>query len=72
MMPGYIVLKSGPARRVDPGLGRPGPGTGPDRDKNPPGNWPGETQSTRDPVGDCEREETRGDYGFESFNVKGY
>jgi len=47
MIPGYIVLKSGPARRVDPGLGRPGPGTGPDRGKNPPGNWPGETQSTR-------------------------
>jgi hypothetical protein len=24
-----IVLKSGPAQRVDPGLGRPGAGTGP-------------------------------------------
>jgi hypothetical protein len=41
------VLKPGPARRVDPGPGRPGPGTGPGRGKNPLGNWPGETRSTR-------------------------
>jgi len=41
------VLKLGPARRVDPGPGRPGPGTGPGGDKNPLGNWPGETRSTR-------------------------
>jgi len=44
------VLKPGPARRVDPGPGRPGPGTGPGGGKNPLGNWPGETRSTRDPV----------------------
>ena len=42
-----IVLKPGPARRVDPGPGRPGPGTGPGLSKNPPGSWPGETRSTR-------------------------
>jgi len=30
--------------------GRPGPGTGPGGGKNPLGNWPGETRSTRDPV----------------------
>ena len=42
-----IVLKSGPARRVDPGPGRPGAGTGPGWRKNRgrknlawPG-WPG-------------------------------
>jgi len=27
--------------------GRPGPGTGPGEGKNPLGNWPGETRSTR-------------------------
>jgi hypothetical protein len=41
------VLKLGPARRVDPGPGRPGPGTGPGGGKNPFGSWPGETRSTR-------------------------
>ena len=41
------VLKPGPARRVDPGPGRPGLGTGPGEGKNPLGNWPGETRSTR-------------------------
>jgi len=41
------VLKPGPAWRVDPGPGRPGPGTGPGGGKNPLGNWPGETRSTR-------------------------
>jgi hypothetical protein len=30
--------------------GRPGPGTGPGGVKNPLGNWPGQTRSTRDPV----------------------
>ena len=44
------VLKPGPARRVDPGPGRPGPGTGPGGGKNPLRNWPRETRSTRDPV----------------------
>ena len=47
---GSSVLKPGPARRVDPGPGRPGPGIGPGGGKNPLGNWPGETRSTRDPV----------------------
>ena len=41
------VLKPGPARWVDPGPGRPGPGPGPGGGKNPLGNWPGETRSTR-------------------------
>ena len=41
------VLKPGPARRADPGPDRPGPGTGPGGGKNPLGNWPGETRSTR-------------------------
>jgi len=45
--PWSIVLRPGPARRVDPGPGRPGPGTGPGEGKNPLGNWPGETRSTR-------------------------
>ena len=44
------VLKPGPAQRVDPGPGRPGPGIGPGGGKNQLGNWSGETQSTRDPV----------------------
>jgi hypothetical protein len=48
-----IVLKPGPARRVDPGLGRPGPGTGPGLGKNPSGSWPGKpgrtAGSTRNP-----------------------
>ena len=43
------VLKPGPARRVNPGLGRLWSGTGPGGGKNPLGNWPGETRSTRDP-----------------------
>jgi hypothetical protein len=42
-----IVLKPGPARRVDPGSSRSGPGTGPGLSKNSSGSWPGETQSTR-------------------------
>ena len=42
-----IVLKPGPARRVDPGPGRPGPRTGPGLSKNPLGSWPGETRATR-------------------------
>jgi hypothetical protein len=46
-----IVLKPGLARRVDPGPGRPGHGTGPSLSKNPPGSWPSETRSTRDPAG---------------------
>jgi hypothetical protein len=41
-----IVLKPGPARRVDPGLGRPGPGTGPGLGKNPSGSWPGKPGRT--------------------------
>jgi hypothetical protein len=42
-----IVLKPGPARRVDPGPGWPGHGTGPGLSKNPPGSWPGKTRSTQ-------------------------
>jgi len=42
-----IVLKSGPARQVDPGPGQPGPRTGLGGGKNPLGSWPGETRSTR-------------------------
>jgi len=41
------VLRPGPARWVDPGPGRPGPGTGPGGGKNPLGSWSGETRSTR-------------------------
>jgi hypothetical protein len=41
-----IVLKPGPARRVDPGPGRPGHETGPGLSNNPPGSWPGETRLT--------------------------
>jgi hypothetical protein len=41
-----IVLKPEPARRVDPGPGQPGPGTGPGLGKNPSGSWPGGTWST--------------------------
>ena len=55
----HSVLKPGPARRVDPGPGRPGPGTGPGGGKNPLGNWPGETRSTRDPVHPAGRPGTR-------------
>ena len=43
------VLRPGPARRVDPGPGRPGPGTGPGGGKNPLESWPGDSGSTRDP-----------------------
>ena len=32
--------------------GRPGPGTGPGRGKNPLGNWPGKTRSTRSNPGE--------------------
>jgi len=39
-----IVLKPGPARRVDPGPGRPGSRAGPGLSKKQPGNWPGETR----------------------------
>jgi len=49
-----IVLKPGPARRVDPGPGQarrvdpgpgqPRPGTGPGLSKILPGSWPGETR----------------------------
>jgi len=42
-----IVLKPGPARRVDPGPDRPGHGTGPGLGKNPLGSWLGETRLTR-------------------------
>ena len=46
-----IVLKPGPARRVDQGPGRPGHGTGPGGGQNPLGNWPGRPDgSTWDPV----------------------
>jgi len=41
------VLKPGPARRVDPEPGQPGPRTGPGGGKNPLGSWPGESRSTR-------------------------
>ena len=41
------ILEPGPAWRVDPGPGRPGPGTGPGEGKNPLGNWLGKTRSTR-------------------------
>jgi hypothetical protein len=41
----FIILEID--RRVDPGPGRPGHGTGPGLSKNPPGSWPGETRSTR-------------------------
>ena len=44
-----IVLKLGPARRVDPGPGRPGSETGPGLSKNLLGSWPGKTRSTRNP-----------------------
>jgi hypothetical protein len=44
---GTTVLKPGPARRVDPGPGRPGPGTDPGLSKNPHGSWSGEIRSTR-------------------------
>jgi hypothetical protein len=48
--PPGIVLRPGPTWRVDMEPGRPGHGTGPDRSKNSPGSWPGETRSTRDPA----------------------
>jgi hypothetical protein len=44
---GTTVLKPGPARRVDPGPGRPGPGIDPGLSKNPHGSWSGEIRSTR-------------------------
>jgi len=44
---GTTVLKPGPARRVDPGPGRPGTGTSLGGGKNPLGSWLGETWSTR-------------------------
>jgi hypothetical protein len=48
------VLKPGLARRVDPGPGRPWPETGPGGGKNPLGNWPGETRSTRSNPGETQ------------------
>jgi hypothetical protein len=45
------VLRPGPARRVNPGPGRPGPMVGPGLSKKQAGNWPGQTRSTRDPAG---------------------
>ena len=39
-----IVLKLGSARRVDPGPGRPGHGTGQGGGQNPVGNWSGQTR----------------------------
>ena len=41
------VLRPGPARRVDPGPGRPGSVAGPGPSKKQAGNWPGQTRSTR-------------------------
>jgi hypothetical protein len=54
-----IVLKLGPAWRVDPRPGQPGPGTGPGLSKNPSGSWPGETRSTRNRVTRANPAETR-------------
>ena len=45
-----IVLKPGPARRVNPGPGRARPGTGPGLSKNRVGSWPGETRNPGDPA----------------------
>ena len=42
-----IFLIPGPARRVDPGPSRPGPGAGSGLSKKQPRIWPGETRSTR-------------------------
>jgi len=42
-----IVLKPGPARRVDLGPSRPGPGVGSGLSKKQPRIWPDETRSTR-------------------------
>jgi hypothetical protein len=42
-----IVLKPGPAWRVDPGPSQPEPGTGPGLSKNPLESWPGETRLTQ-------------------------
>jgi len=41
------VLRPGPAQRVNPGPGRPGPVAGPGLSKKQAGNWPGQTRSTR-------------------------
>jgi hypothetical protein len=41
----FIILETD--RRVDPGPGRSGHGTGPGLSKNPSGSWTGETRSTR-------------------------
>ena len=41
-----LVLKPGPARRIDPGPGRSGLGTGLGLSKNPSESWPGKTLST--------------------------
>jgi hypothetical protein len=43
-MIGSIVLKPGPARRVDLGPGQPRLGTGSGLSKNPSRIWPGETR----------------------------
>jgi len=46
------VLRPGPARRVDPGPGRPGSVAGPGLREKQAGNWPGRPGgSTRDPAG---------------------
>jgi len=43
----HSVLRPGPARRVNPGPGRPGPVAGPGLSKKQAGNWPCQTRSTR-------------------------
>jgi len=43
----FIVIKPGPARRVDPGPGRPGGWTGSGLSKDRPVQRPGKTRSTR-------------------------
>ena len=43
------VIKPGPARRVDPGPGRPGGWTGPGLIKDRLWQQPGQTRATRDP-----------------------
>jgi hypothetical protein len=41
------VLRPGPARRVDPGPGRPGSVAEPGLREKQAGNWPGQTRSAR-------------------------
>jgi hypothetical protein len=47
-----IVLKPGPAQRVNTGPGWPGAGTGLGWWKNRSGNWSGKTRSTRESTRD--------------------